>query len=46
LLVLSRALAAVLKAAGGETAEAIDLSSHVAPLVEKDPRLAVLFPSN
>ena len=46
LLISSRALAAVLKTAGGETAGAIDLSSHVAPLVEKDPRLATLFPSN
>jgi hypothetical protein len=46
LLTSSRALAAVLKMTGGETASAIDLSSHVAPLVEKDPRLAALFPSN
>lgn len=46
LLISSRALAAVLKTAGGETAGAIDLSSHVAPLVEKDPRLAALFPSS
>jgi hypothetical protein len=46
LLTSSRALAAVLKTTGGEAAEAVELSSHVAPLVEKDPRLAALFPSN
>jgi hypothetical protein len=46
LLTSSRALAAVLKTAGDETAGAVELSSHVAPLVEKEPRLAALFPSN
>ncbi len=44
LLTCSKALAAVLKSAGGD--QATDLAAHVAPLVEKDPRLAPLFASH
>ncbi|KAL2189819.1 hypothetical protein L209DRAFT_749721 [Thermothelomyces heterothallicus CBS 203.75] len=45
LLTTSKVLAAVLKTAEGEGegGAAIELSSHTAPLVEKDPRLAPLF---
>jgi len=47
LLTSSKALAAVLKSAtGDDKAQATSLSTHVAPLVAKDPRLAALFPSN
>jgi hypothetical protein len=46
LLTASKALAAVLKTAEGEAGETTDLSSHVAPLVAKDARLAALFPPN
>jgi hypothetical protein len=48
LLTASKALAAVLKSAGPEDggAQATDLATHVAPIVEKDPRLASLFPSS
>lgn len=41
LLTSSKALAAVLKTAGGEGPA--DLSSHVAPLLAKEPRLVKLF---
>jgi hypothetical protein len=44
LLTSSKALAAVLKTAEGGAAT--DLATHVAPLLEKEPRLAKLFPSN
>lgn len=44
LLTSSKALAAVLKTAEGGAAT--DLASHVAPLLEKEPRLAKLFASN
>src|SRR4051794_22456951 len=46
LLISSKALAAVFKTAEREDGATTDLSSHVAPLVAKDPRLAALFPSN
>lgn len=46
LLTTSKVLAAVLKTAEGEGGAAIELSSHAAPLVEKDPRLALLFSSS
>jgi hypothetical protein len=44
LLTSSKALAAVLKTAEGGAAT--DLATHVAPLLEKEPRLAKLFASN
>jgi hypothetical protein len=47
LVTSSKALAAVLKTASGDGEGAtLDLSSHVAPLVAKEPRLAKLFPPN
>jgi hypothetical protein len=48
LLTSSKALAAVLKTASSGASEGAttDLSSHVAPLVVKEPRLAKLFPPN
>ncbi|KAK4126047.1 hypothetical protein N657DRAFT_679059 [Parathielavia appendiculata] len=46
LLTSSKALAAVLKTASREGEQATNLSSHVAPLVTKEPRLGKLFPPN
>lgn len=48
LITSARALAAVLKTGSGpgNSEGAIDLASHVAPLLAKEPRLARLFPSN
>ncbi|KAL2140987.1 hypothetical protein VTI28DRAFT_2992 [Corynascus sepedonium] len=46
LLTTSKVLAALLKTSKSENEAATELSSHVAPLVAKEPRLAALFPPN
>ncbi|KAL2157480.1 hypothetical protein VTH06DRAFT_6031 [Thermothelomyces fergusii] len=46
LLTTSKALAAVLRTAEAEGGTTMELESHTAPLVAKDPRLAPLFSSS